>query len=132
MNTPASQTPSSPTADETQQQQRDIQQQQDQKDAAKSSGDTQPSQKAAPGPGRDGPGERYGGSGEAPVWGWAETSPRLLAGLGFPRSHQSGVLRIGLSDVGVDDGADGFDVGDHEVVAAFLKQPPPLEIADGV
>ena len=52
MNTPASQTPSSPTADETQQQQRDIQQQQDRKDAAKSSGTTQPSQKAAPGPGR--------------------------------------------------------------------------------
>jgi len=55
MNTPASQTPSSLTADETQQQQRDIQQQQDQKDAAKSSGDTQESQKAAPGPGREEP-----------------------------------------------------------------------------
>ncbi|WP_287925781.1 SDR family oxidoreductase [Diaphorobacter sp.] len=55
MNTPVSQTPSSPTADETQQQQRDIQQQQDQKDAAKSSGTTQQSRKAAPGPDREEP-----------------------------------------------------------------------------
>ena len=85
-----------------------------------------------PGPGRDGPGERYGRLGETPVGGWAETLPRLLAGLDFTRSHQPGVLLFGLSDVRVDDGANGFDVGDHKVVAAFLKQPPPREIADGV